>query len=260
MKKTFSLLFAAAFFAVSCSSNDDAATSPAATDTSYAPLTRGSYWFYDVPGSLENGSDSLYIANDTVIAAKTYKKFKTKDTPFGFYSSALSNNGVRKEADKLLVTGSAALSLAEAVPFNIGVTDLVIFKESAQNNEELSNVAGTITQNYSGIPVIIDYTLITTAKLDVASLTVNGHAYTNLKTVQTTIFVKLSTTLGGVTVPLVDNQNIVTSTRYFAENIGAVKTVTDFKYTIPQIYATRFGIPATSNQHQEELLLRYNIE
>jgi len=262
MKKTVYLLFAAAIFAVSCSSNDDTtnAETPATGDTSYVPLTTGSYWVYDVPGSIESGRDSLYIANDTIIGANTYKKFKTKDAPFGFYSSALNDNGVRKIGDKIVVTGSTALSFSEAVPFTIGVSDLVIFKESAQNNEVLSNITGTITQNYQGIPIIIDYILTTTAKADVASLTVNSQTYTNLKTVETAVSLTISSTVGTVTFPLVDNQNIVTSTQYYAENIGAVKTVTDFHYQISQLIATQFNIPASSNQHQEELLVRYNVE
>ena len=261
MKKTVYLLFIAALCAVSCSSNDDnTATSPATGDTSYLPLTRGSYWVYDVPGTIENGRDSLYVANDTIIGANTYKKFKTKDTPFGFYSSALGNNGVKKDGDKIVVTGSTTLSISEAVPFTIGVSDLVIFKESATNNEVLSNVTGSVTQNYNGFPVIVNYTLTTTAKQDVASLVVNNQTYTNLKTVETTIYVALSTTLGGVTFPVVGNQKIVTSTQYYVQNIGVVKTVTDFQYQVPQEIATQFGIPASSAQHQEELLVGYNIE
>ena len=260
MNKNLFLFLAVSLFAVSCSSDDDSTPDTVAVGTGYAPLTTGSYWVYSVSGSTQSGSDSLYIAHDTLINAKTYKKFKTKDAPFGFYSSALNNNGVRKDGDKLLVTGSTTVSLSEAVPFSIGVTDLVIFKESAQNDEQLGNVAGTITQNYNGLPIIIDYTLITTAKPDVASLTVNNQSYTNVKTVQTEIFVKLSTTLGGVTVPVVNNQKIVTSTQYFAEDIGVVKTVTDFSYTISQLLATNFNIPVSSQQHQEEILLRYNVE
>jgi len=260
MKKIIPVFFAAALFAVSCSSNDDNQTTPATGDTNYLPLTTGSFWVYDISGSVESGRDSLYVANDTIIGAVTYKKFKTKETPFGFYSSALSNNGVKEVGDKIVVTGSTTLSIAQTVPFNIGVTDLIIFKESAQNNEVLSNVTGSITQNYNGIPVIIDYTLTTTAKQDFASLIVNNQTYTNLKTVETTIYVAISTTLGSVTLPLVGNQKIATSLQYYAQNIGNVKTVTDFQYEVSQAIATQFGIPASSQQHQEELLLRYNIE
>ncbi|KGO85117.1 hypothetical protein Q765_17860 [Flavobacterium rivuli WB 3.3-2 = DSM 21788] len=261
MKKIVYVFFAAALFAVSCSSNDDTtATPPATGDTSYLPLATGKFWIYEITGSAESGSDSLYVANDTVIGANTYKKFKTKDTPFGFYSSALSNNGVKKDGDKIVVTGSTTLSISEAVPFTIGVSDLVIFKESATNDEVLSNVTGSVTQNYNGFPVIVNYTLTTTSKQDVASLVVNNQTYTNLKTVETTIYVALSTTLSGVTFPVVANQKIVTSLQYYAQNTGVVKTVTDFQYQVPQEIATQFGIPASSQQHQEELLLRHNLE
>jgi len=260
MKKTIYLFFAASIFAVSCSSDDGNQTTPATGEVTYMPDANGTFWVYDVLGSLENGRDSLYISRDTIIANKTYKKFKTKEEPFGFYSGALNNNGVRKDGDRLLVTGSTQVSLTEATPFNINITDLVIFKQSASAGETLGTVTGTVNQQYNGFPVIVDYTLTTKALADVARLTVNGTTYSNLKSVETIISIKISSTLAGITFSVVDTQNVVTSTQFYAENIGAIKTVTDFKYEIRPEVAAQFDIPASSQQHQEELLVRHNVD
>jgi hypothetical protein len=260
MKKTIYLFFAASILAVSCSSDDGNQTVPATGEVTYMPDTNGTFWVYDVPGSLENGRDSLYVFRDTIIANKTYKKFKTKDEPYGFYSGALNNNGVRKDGDRLLVTGSTQVSLTEDTPFNINITDLVIFKQSASAGETLGAVTGTVNQQYNGFPVIVDYTLTTKALADVASLTVNGAVYNNVKRVETVISIKISSTLAGITFPVVDTQDVVTSTQFYAENIGAVKTITDFTYEIRPEIASQFNIPVSSQQHQEELLITHNVD
>jgi hypothetical protein len=260
MKKTIYLFFAASVLAVSCSSDDGNQTAPATGEVTYMPDANGTFWVYDVPGSLENGRDSLYISRDTIISGKPYKKFKTKEEPYGFYSGALNNNGVRKDGDRLLVTGSTQVSLTDETPFTINITDLVTFKQSASAGETLGTVTGTVNQQYNGFPVIVDYSLTTRALADVARLTVNGTAYSNLKSVETVISIKISSTLAGITFPVVDTQNVVTSTQFYAENIGAIKTVTDFKYEIRPEVAAQFNIPASSQQHQEELLVRHNVD
>jgi len=261
MKKIVYLFFAATFFAVSCSSSDDtAAVVPSSGDTNFLPLSAGNYWVYNISGNSETGRDSLFVANDTVIGANTYKSFKTRNEPLGFFSSALSNNGVKKDGDKIVVTGSTSLSISEEVPFTIGVSDFVLFKESAQNNEVLATVSGALNQEYNGLPITIDYTLKTTATGSLPSITVNNQIYTNVKTVKTEIFAKLTTVFAGFPVVLLENQNIVTSTQFYAENVGCVKTVTDFGYVIQAEIAAQLNIPASSQQHQEELLSTYSAE
>lgn len=261
MKKIVYLFFAATFFTVSCSSSDDAAVLvPSSGDTNFLPLSTGNYWVYNVSGNAETGRDSLFVANDTVIGANNYKKFKTHNEPVGFFSSALSNNGVKKDGNKIVVTGSTTLSISEEVPFTIGVSDFVLFKESAQNNEVLATVSGSLTQNYNGLPITIDYTLKTTATGSLPSITVNNQVYTNVKTVKTEISAKLTTVFSGFPLVLLENQNIVTSTQFYAQNIGSVKTITDFGYQVRPEVAAQLNIPASSQQHQEELLSTYSVE
>ena len=93
MKKNHYLLIILSFFILSCSSDDD--SSMPSTVNNAIPLTVGNYWLYDVNMTNISVRDSLYTANDTVINNNTYKKFKTKSFPFGFYSNSLRGNGLR---------------------------------------------------------------------------------------------------------------------------------------------------------------------
>ena len=66
-----------------------------------------------------------------VFEVKNLPVAKTENIANGFYSNALNNNSVRKEGDKILLTGTTGLELAEFLPINIEVNDFVLFKENA---------------------------------------------------------------------------------------------------------------------------------
>jgi len=260
MKKTIYLLFALGIFTVSCSSDDDSAATTTPSENDYLPLTAGNYWVYDVPGSVESGRDSLYVANDTVIAGSAYTKFKSRDLAFGFFTGALANNGVKKEGNKLLLTGSASVNFTEEFPINIGVTDLVIFKEDASANDALGSVTGTLQQTYDGYPLTFTYTLTTTAKEDLPNYSVGTDVYTDVKRVETKLNLKIETTLQGFAIPILPAQDIVVSSQYYAKGIGVVHVDTTLQYTISELFAAQFGIPATRTETQKEILDTYSVE
>ena len=94
MKKiSYLFLFCEASVLFACSEYDD---DKASTTTFEIPLTTRHFWTYTIENEEEISTDSLFISNDTIIASKTFKKFKTKnDFAIGFFSSAVRDNGVR---------------------------------------------------------------------------------------------------------------------------------------------------------------------
>lgn len=260
MKKIALLLFAGAALSLSCSSDDDAVQTapPVDSDNIFLPVEGGNYWVYNVVGSLQNGRDSLYVANDTVIGANTYKKLKTRVNPAGFFSGALNNNGVRKDGDRLLVTGSTSVNVSEDFPFSIAITDLVVFKESATAGEELGRVTGTVNETYNGTQFSLDYVLTTIARPDVPSLTVNGEQFTNVKNVETRINLKISLVV--IPTEVLPAQDVLVSQQYYAKDVGVVKTTSNFTYNINPTLAGFLSVPATANETQEELIVDYNVE
>lgn len=259
MKKfVYALAALATLLSVSCSSDDD--SSNGSGETNYLPLTDGNYWIYDVTGSAQNGRDSVYIAHDTLIGTNTYKKIKTATTPYGFFSSVVNNNGVRKDGDAYKVSGSTAVSFSEDFPFSIAVNDLVVFKESATTGQTLGTVTGTIEQEYEGLPLEFDYTLTTTADETLPSYSINGHSYTNVKKVKATVNLSINYSLGGIPIAILAAQDVVTSYQYYAQGIGVVNVETVFTYTINDAFATTLGIEPTTTETQVETLDTYNME
>lgn len=268
MKKTsYFFLFCTTASLFSCSNSADGNGSSAAFET---PLKVGNYWTYDVDNVGEVNRDSLYIANDTVIASKTYKKFKTKDDlATGFYSSALRNNLLRQENGKLFLSGALSLNAAAPLPVNLDLilADFIIFNKNATNDQALNAVAktGTISETVGDFPLTIDYSLQSFGGETLPSFTsTNGVTYSNVKATKIKLNVKITTTVEvfgtAQTLVALAPQDVLISTQYLADGIGVVYSNTVTSYTLNSFIASELQIPATSSEKQEEFLDTYIVE
>ena len=259
MKKiVYTLAAVVTLLNISCSSDDDNGGNNTTVNT-YLPLTDGNSWVYDVSGSLQTGRDSVYIAQDTVIGANTYKRVETLAAPSGFFSNVLRNNGVRKDGDAIKVSGSTTVSVSSDLPFSLAVTDLVVFRENATAGQQLGTVSGTIQQTYEGIPLDFTYTLTTIADETLPTYTVSGHTYTNVKKVKAVINLGIGYNFEGFPVNFLTPQDVITSYQYYAENIGVVNVETTFTYSLEATFAGVLGIPPTATETQQEVLDNYNV-
>jgi len=265
MKIKFILLFAIAVLLFSCSTNSTTGTDTQA-QTNYFPLAVSNYWKYRVLTNAVTQTDSLYISNDTTINTKVYKKFKTKNLPFGFFSNSLNKNGVRIDGRKLLLTGSLAFDFGVGLPINLSVNDYTIFQEDASNNQQLGSVTGSINQTVQTYPLVIDYTLKSTAIETLATFTSNGRVYTDVKKVKTVLNAKITSTITtpGIPIPVVlsilDAQDVVTSYQYYSKTIGMVYTNTTINYRLNSLpNGISLPLPTSGNRTQEEFLETYNV-
>lgn len=262
MKHNYFIAILLMAFLTSCSS-DDATTEPDDTnpiEADYFPLENSAFWVYDVSGEFP-GRDSLYTANDTMINNTSYKKFKTKDVAFGFFSGSLAENGVRKSGDKLLVSGSTGVNLIQDFPIDLTVTDFVIFKESASENEQLGLTSGNFTYNYGEIPLKFDYTMKSIAGQSLASYAVpNYGTFQDVKVVKIIVNLKISAefSAGGITIPaaILAPQDVLVSTQYYAKNIGMIHSSTDINYELEDfsMFNFEFPFPTTGSQNIKEYL------
>ncbi|MHA3789370.1 hypothetical protein ACX0HA_14260 [Flavobacterium hauense] len=265
MKKVY-LLSALGALMFSCSSDDNGDSGNNSTGD-FLPVNSGNYWVYDVQGTSVSGRDSLYVSGDTVINNNTYKKLKAKDgIATGFFSNALNNNGIRHADGKTYLSGTAGLAISDELPFDLAITDFIVFDQNASENQQLSIKEGTINQDLEGYGLTINYKLSSKAKAPVASITVNGEQYSNVKTTEITLNMEInvSVTIPGIPIPisfpLMAKQDVAVSTQYYAEGIGAVKSVTDITYQLAELPDVELPIPQSGSEHQEEVLVHYNVE
>lgn len=257
---------------VACSSDDqsniddDSNTNPT---KSFLPLNTTSYWTYDVSSSIINERDSLYVDNDMSINSKTYKSLKTLNAPFGFYSNSLRNNGLRKDGNALVLSGSFGNNTIDQLPLNIALDDFVILKEDAPNNTILSTVSGeinTVINGYSAYPLKLTYNLRSKAVETLPTYTApNGTVYNEVKSVETVLNISISTSINiaSMTIPLtvMKVQDVVTSKQYYAKNIGMVYAKTTINYQLEDFsgYGITIPIPQSFHDVQEEVLNTYKV-
>jgi len=265
MKKQLLVLFAFSAILFSCSSDDSGAPS---TQNNHFPLTSNNSWEYDVVGQLP-GTDNLYVGNDVVLGGQTYKQMLTTAEPFGFYSSLLRNNGLRKDGSKTLFTGNLNVNLGFDLPIDLSVTDFTILNTNANPNEVLSTLTGIFTENFDGTPITVNYTLKATALESLPTYTTplpQNETYTDVKKVKISLMMSITTTqtIPGTTIsvqiPILANQEIVAATQHYAKNIGMVYNTTVIGYNLA-IDPSQVGlpIPQSSSQTTEEFLNSYTV-
>ncbi|HSD15284.1 MAG TPA: hypothetical protein VLB74_11605 [Flavobacterium sp.] len=265
MKKRILLLTAVlSGLFLSCSSDDSNSGGNNTPDTNFTiPLATDKYWTYDVAEEgMDDTRDSLYISGDVIIEGNTYKKFQTKDdVSTGFYSSSLRNNGVRELDHKLLLSGNLSLADGQELPIglDLSVVDFIIFKKNATLDEVLSTKTGSFQQTVEGFPLTINYTLQSKGGEVMPSFTTpRGETYTNVRTSKIILNVKITTVMSGVSIVVLDSQDVVKSTQYLADGIGVAYSKTITNYSINQLVANQLGIPASNTSTQEEFLDTYN--
>lgn len=269
MKKNFVVL-AFGFLMLSCSSDDSTAPVTPVDNTvsegDYLPLENDNSWEYEVQGTLQTGTDNLYISGDINMGANTYKQFVTEAAPIGFYSSAVNGNGIRKDGDRLMLTGTAMMSFIQDFPMNIELNEFTILDESEANGQILATVTGTTPYQYEEYTFNFNYTLSSVSMGSLSTYTApNGEIYNDVKAVQVRLNVLVNTIFnaGGTIIPItiMPAQDVVISTRYFAKDVGVVHSATNINYQLANL--SQFGIslpiPENFTAEQDEVLINYNL-
>lgn len=256
----FLLLFGLFF---SCSDE----TNPT-SDTTYFPIKAGNYWTYDYTSPNFNEVDSIYVSNDTLIENSTFKKIRSTNLPFGFYSNSLNKNSVRINSSKVVLTGEVNYNFGNTIPINFELSNFVLFDEEASANQQLDNITGTLTRDYENYPLTIDYKLTSTALETVPSFTASsGTTYESIKKVKTTLNLKITTSVSitgfpnPIVITILNSQDVLNSIHYYSKNIGMVFTETSLNYQLQDLSQLNITLPLpqSGNEVQQENLAEFLI-
>lgn len=251
------------FLALTSCSSDNNDSNTNGNPTTFLPLTASSSWVYDVNLDAANaGRDSLFVSGETTLNGKTYQQLQTKSIPTGFYTNILNNNNVRINGDKLLLSGTTGLAAGDFLPIEINVSDFVFFKENGNTNEQLDLKTGIIEQDLQGFPLKIDYKLKSVFKESLTNFTVPGKdTYTNVKVMTLTANLKVTTVyvIAGfpATVNILDSQDVIVSTQYYAEGVGMIYSKTNINFEVSDLLAQagiELPLPEQSSSTIEEFL------
>ncbi|HUH50499.1 MAG TPA: hypothetical protein VLZ11_00165 [Flavobacterium sp.] len=244
MKTKFLFLFLALGF-LSCSSDDSGSTPIIPVgDNAYFPQDQGNYWVYDVMSEQAPASrDSLYINAAIEENGYTYYSYATENNmPLGFYSRIMTSGKSRNSGSRVLISGT--MNAGDIFGGNLGELEVnfnnfLFFDASATSGKPLDSKSDSFNFLYNDIDFKIDYILSTTAGQSFPTHTIGDVVYENIKTTTLSLKAKITATVNlfGVEIPYVimNQQDIILSTQYYAKNVGVIFVDTKIEYHLNEL-------------------------
>lgn len=276
------LLFLALIITMSCSNDDDTNSDTTSdgeisNDSVSFPSIINDYWKYDVP-TINNDTNNTIVTQDslyvTTQSASTFLLGVNNGLPAnGPIIGLLSSGELTSSETTLSLDGTLEFpaEINDLIDFDIALTNFVLYDTEANSNTELASNSNTITQDFNGFPLTINYELTSTALGFDESLSLNGTLYSNVVSSKMVLNLSVSTVVEVIpgipfTLNILDSQDILVSTNYYADAIGLVQANSNTSYQISATAITAlegFGItlpiPASGSTTINQIIVEYNV-
>ncbi|MDT0294349.1 hypothetical protein ACFQ3R_01455 [Mesonia ostreae] len=233
---------------ISCSSDDTSINDT--NNATYFPLSVGNKWNYinssTAEGEVENTNEetlTLTAENNNAYSFSSSANMLER----GVITGILVNGNLTKQNEKLIYNGQYEVELSSfgIENLSIPIDNLVVYDVNASAGDALSTISNTINQtlNLQGqdIPLSMTYALHTVQNEILESYTVNNTSYENVLKANVSLNLAVDASLVIVTVPLLEEQEVLTSSNYYAADIGLIYSENSASYNFEDL--SQFGIP-----------------
>lgn len=240
--KTYIVLFLSFLLISACSTSDNSNEQDVTFSASHHPKSVNSYWNYKVKDTNENTKDVMLNTDSLYITSKNGKMI-TLDVnnnlaAFGNTTRFLSSGTLNATENKLIMTGDFALpkDMADFIDIDIDLTDLIIYDITAEKGVELSSVSGKDDAFFGETPLKAYYNVTTKALGFYENITLNDKNYTNVVSAELTFKLTLQATSGFFEGNnIVDNQDVLIASYYFAEGIGLIQSNSSSNFKLESV-------------------------
>ncbi|QSS97026.1 hypothetical protein [Psychroflexus sp. ALD_RP9] len=255
MRKLLLLLLATTLF-YSCESDDENSIQA----NNYFDLNVGNSWTYNntitQDDNSNSGTETLEVSGVETINNQDHFSFtQTNVEQPGLVTSILTSGELYKTNDnaQLVFTGNYNFEATPELPsLNFELNNATIYNQSAQVGASVYNQSNTITHEIQGVPVNINYSINIINGGNIGDLSVNNETYQNVYQSEIIISANIEADLGLIDVTVLQQQDVVTATNYFAPNIGLIRSdvITELIFEdLPQI-----SLPDISSTSSQELI------
>ena len=250
MKSTYLLFVSVLFLSFSCSNNDDdnssdntnsQGTTQNTVTGDFFPLSIGNEWNYDVVNTNNSDNSSVDSTDELKVESVNGNSYtlsvNNNTTANGTLNNLLVSGDLTATDTQLTSTGSLELPIDIGTNLSIDFTDANFYDTTKAVNEEIYALTDVITQDFNGIPLTINYTLSSTQLENLDSYENNGVTYTNVTSARIDLNVAVNASITIVvptTLPIIDSQNVLSITAYYADGIGLVYAEADSGFTLNQ--------------------------
>lgn len=265
------LIFFIGTLSISCSSDDNSGNNddPNIPQLGYFPQSVGNSWVYDVQAENLSTEDHLYVSGETSENGTIYKTFVTQDTPTGFYTTLLTSGKVTVNNSKTLYSGTINIGemLGDIEGLTFELTNFVVLDTNAPPGNMLSSESGEFYQDLGEYGFNVEYSLASTSLGSLETFTLeNDTTYNDIKAVNLSFSLKIDViiTFMGVQIPypILNTQEIISSTQYYANNTGMIFADTQIEYHLEDIpdIGIEIPLPESYQYNLREILTHFSTE
>lgn len=265
LKYLFYFLFSLAI--MSCSDDDN--NNIDQIDSNHFPLTPGNSWIYNNQTIFQNESanspqETITVASTSEEQGVTYYTLESNLQPMeqGFFTKILTTGNLIMANNQLIYNGEFSVDLSNlgygidnlSIPLN----NVIIFDADADSGKILTEDNNTITQSIdfegTAIPFFINYNLTTIQNDFLDSFTAGGENFKDVLSADIIVNLEINTSIMGVTLPILESQDAIQISNYFANDIGMVYSETSVNYDFENItFPSVPAIPDLSVNYTQEI-------
>lgn len=251
--KKLNLLFLAfsILLTASCSSDDSNSDENEETTSNYFPLTVSNSWTYNnefvyEDGNTTNTQETLSISSLIEEQGVSYYSLNSDASieDQGFVTGLLANGQLTVADNQLIYNGELELDAT-----NLGIVDteniviplinIIIFDADANVGDELSENEDSFTQSVDiqgvDVPFTFDYTITSTQNSFYESYTAGEQIFEDVISSNITVNIEINASFFGVDIPVLEPQDAVQITNYYANNVGMIYSETAINYNFEEI-------------------------
>lgn len=225
-----------AFVACSDDDNDSGTANPENPTSDYFPLTIGNQWTYNNLREVQNqdpqeSTETLSVSDSTMMNDAVNYQFSS-DAPVmnqGIVTGVLVNGSLTKVEGKLIYNGSFEYNFPGLnIPISFPLENLVVFDQNKDSGQNLTTINNSITQDLSlgenapTVPVTFDYTFKTNEGAVLESYSAGDQQFNDVISSNLTLNISANANLGPISIAVLVDQQVLTSTNHFAKDIGLI--------------------------------------
>ena len=165
----------------------------------------------------------------------------------GIITGILVNGNLSKQNGKLVYNGQYMIDLSfyGMENLSIPINNLTVYDVNASAGDQLSTLSNTIDQTFNlqgqDIPLTMTYSLNTQQNEILESYTVNNVSYENVLKSTLSVNLAVDASVAIITLPLLEEQEVLTSSNYYAADIGLIYSENSVSYNFEDL--SQFDIP-----------------
>ena len=261
-------LFLVSFAIISCSDedNDDAEE----TISNHFPLTVGNSWTYNNETTYQDGAstksqETLTVESTSEEQGVTYYNLESDASinEEGFFTGILTTGSLIMADNQLLYNGELSVDVSnfglDLENLTIPLENIIVFDAEANSGDLLTEADDVITRNISlpqvgTVPFSVEYNLRTVQNNFLSSTTVNEEEFQDIITAGIIVNLEISVGQAPLTFTILESQDAIQMTNYYANNIGLIKSETFINYDFEELNLPNIpSIPDFSIEETQEI-------